>query len=92
MAATTERLSSTEKHLVCGTGALAYGTLMRFLRGDTVRPVVIYRLKAALEALKLEHRFPELYERPLGGAADPDPRKVLEPEDALQPEKTAAAE
>jgi hypothetical protein len=51
MVATPERLSPTEKHLVCGTGALAFGTLARFLRGEPVRPVVLYRLKAALVQL-----------------------------------------
>lgn len=77
-----ERLSTTEQHAVCATGALAFRTLRKWLLGDNnVRPVVLYRLRTAVQQLGLTDRFPELFDRPHGGAADPDPGSVIEPED-----------
>lgn len=43
----------TERFAICGTGALHPQTLRRLERGEAVRPVVIYRLKAALQTLGL---------------------------------------
>jgi hypothetical protein len=84
----TPRLDPVEKRQVLATGALADRTLANFLvayeTGEwrtKMRPIVLYRLKAALFSLKLDDRFPELFRTALGGAAEPNPREILEPAD-----------
>jgi hypothetical protein len=87
-----DRFSAQEKHAICGTGMLARGTLGKVLRDEPVRPVVIYRLKCALQQLGLTDRMPELFARPHGGAPDPTPREIIEPEDAAADAQDPAAE
>jgi hypothetical protein len=90
----TGTLSPWERHQICATGALCDQTLRRVLRGEPVRPIVMYRFRAALVQLGLHERFPELLapSAALGGAADPDPRQVLEPADAIAQDPEAMVE
>jgi hypothetical protein len=76
------RLDVVETRQACNVSFLHEKTVHKIDRGEPVRTVTLYRFKAALQVLGWEHRFPELFQSPLGGAADADPTVVLEPEDA----------
>lgn len=79
------KLSSLEDAKVLATGALSRNTLAKIKRGAPVRPVCLYRFKAALTALGLEDRAPELFKTALGGAADPGPSRVIDDDDDEAP-------
>jgi hypothetical protein len=66
-------------------------TVNKIDRGEPVRTLTLYRFKAAIQQLGWESRFPELFGKALGGAANPEPTMVLEPEDVEAAETPAVA-
>jgi hypothetical protein len=75
-------VTQLERHQICATGLIGDAALRKYLRNDpNVRALTKHRLRAAVEQLGLQAKFPGLFDSQLGAAADPNRGEVVDEEE-----------
>jgi hypothetical protein len=75
-------ITQLERHQICSTGLIGDAALRKYLRNDPhVRALTKHRLRAAVEQLGLQAKFPGLFETQLGAVADPNRGEVVDEAD-----------